>query len=155
MHSMMTHAGIGPGTTARMRQSANSQKRNQGLDPRAMARALRFIDEHLCDNFSLQDLADAACTSRFHFARQFRSSTGCSPMGFVLRARIEAGRQMLSRDEPRIAAVAVALGFFDQSHFTRAFRRVVGVPPRTYARQLCEPSENANAFARHAKEIAA
>jgi AraC family transcriptional regulator len=155
MHSMTTHAGFGPGATARLLRRSNAQPRNQGLDPRAMARALRFIDEHLCDNFSLQDLADAAYTSRFHFARRFRSSTGCSPMGFVLRARIEAGRQMLSRGEPGIAAVAVALGFFDQSHFTRAFRRVVGVPPRTYARQLGQPSANADLFTRHAKDMAA
>lgn len=107
-----------------------------GLNPRALARALDYIRDHLCDSISLEDLAKAACISRFHFARQFRVATGLSPMEFVLNTRVEAGREILRRGELKISTLAVALGFFDQSHFTRAFRRVTGLAPRQFSRQF-------------------
>lgn len=109
---------------------------NKGLSPRALARAQAFIAEHLGESFSLSDLAHAACISRFHFARLFRASTGCSPMEYVLHARMAAAKQMLARGDQKIAATAAALGFFDQSHFTRTFRRVTGVSPRTFSRTI-------------------
>jgi AraC-like DNA-binding protein len=105
-----------------------------GLSARALERALAYIHDHLCENFTLADLARAACISRFHFARLFRASLGSSPMEYVLKTRMEAAKQMLARGDQKIAATAAALGFFDQSHFTRTFRRMTGVSPRTFSR---------------------
>jgi AraC family transcriptional regulator len=99
-----------------------------------LERALGYIHEHLCESFTLTDLARAACISRFHFARLFRASVGSSPMEYVLKARMEAAKRMLVRGDQKIAATAAALGFFDQSHFTRTFRRMTGVSPRAYSR---------------------
>jgi len=117
----------------------------KGLSPPALARVQAYIAAHLGESFSLSDLACAACISRFHFARRFRASTGCSPMEFVLHARMEAAKRLLAQGDQKIAATAAALGFFDQSHFTRTFRRVTGVSPRTFSRQqahfpLSEPA---------------
>ena len=53
-------------------------------------------------------------------------------MGFLLRARIERGKRLLSEGLASIGDVAAALGFADQSHFTRTFKRLVGVPPSEY-----------------------
>ena len=104
-----------------------------GLNARALARTHAYIQAHLCQNFTLADLAQAACISRFHFARQFRSSTGHSPMEYVLKLRMEAAKEMLVRGDQKIATTAAALGFFDQSHFTRTFRRMTGFSPRTFS----------------------
>lgn len=113
-----------------------SLRYSAGLSPCALQRVLAFVRDHLGDNLSLNDLAAAACISRFHFARQFRQTTGFSPMDFILAARIEAGREMLCRGEQKISSLAVALGFYDQSHFTRTFRRVTGLAPRQFRRAL-------------------
>lgn len=112
----------------------NARLAPHGLNERALERALGYIHDHLCENFALADLAHAACISRFHFARLFRASVGCSPMEYVLKARMEAAKQMLARGDQKIAATAAALGFFDQSHFTRTFRRMIGISPRAFSR---------------------
>lgn len=105
-----------------------------GLSARALSRALAFIEQRMCDGFTLDELARTAAISRFHFARQFRVSTGYSPMGYLLHRRIEQACDALRRDCGCIADIAAGLGFFDQSHFTRTFRRVTGMTPRAWAK---------------------
>jgi AraC family transcriptional regulator len=102
------------------------------LDERAFARAAAFVASHLGEPISLADIAAAACISRFHFARMFRARTGYSPMAYVMRLRLERAREMLAREDHCIADTAAALGFYDQSHFTRSFRRAHGVPPHVF-----------------------
>jgi len=102
------------------------------LNMRAFRDVAAHIERHLDERISLSDLAGVAGVSRFHFARQFRLRTGESPMGYLLRVRIERGKQLLRETAASIGEVAAALAFADQSHFTRTFKRLVGVPPREY-----------------------
>ncbi|SDQ87135.1 AraC-type DNA-binding protein [Pseudoxanthomonas sp. CF385] len=108
------------------------QAASRGLSPRALARALDYIERHIGDTITLADIASAACISRFHFARLFRISTGRSPMEFVLAKRIALAKEQLARGPQKISATAASLGFFDQSHFTRTFRRMTGYSPREF-----------------------
>ena len=107
----------------------------QGLSPRALTRALAFIESNLGERFTLESLAASAGMSRFHFARLFRITIGCSPMEYLMRKRIERGKAMLVRGEVSVCDIAAMLGFCDQSHFTRTFRRLIGMSPRDYARR--------------------
>lgn len=107
----------------------------RGLSRRALTRACSYIAENLGERFTLDDLARQAGVSRFHFARLFRVSTGDSPMAYLLKSRIERAKQMLLQDERPVCEIAAALGFCDQSHLTRTFRRLTGVTPREFARQ--------------------
>jgi AraC-like DNA-binding protein len=93
-----------------------------------------YIDDHIGERISLDEPARQAGVSRSQFGRQFRLSTGESPMGDPRRIRIERSMAILQTRATTIAEVAARLGFSDQSHFTRMFGRVVGVPPGTYAR---------------------
>ncbi len=101
----------------------------------AVQRAMAYIDSHLGEDLVLDDLAAAARISKYHFARLFRSATGCSPMAYVMRSRIERAKDMLREDCGLIVEVALELGFCDQSHFTRSFRRETGHTPGEYLRQ--------------------
>lgn len=107
---------------------------SRGLPPGTVARIRDYMLAHIGESISLEALARVACMSRFHFARRFRQSTGCSPMVFLLRMRIQRARCLLEEGESKIADIAAELGFFDQSHFTRTFRRTTGMSPRAYAR---------------------
>jgi AraC family transcriptional regulator len=107
-----------------------------GLAGGALRRVRLYIDEHLGERISLDELARQARVSRFHFARQFRLSTGESPMAYLRRMRIERSKSILQTREATIAEVAAGLGFSDQSHFTRTFGRLVGVSPRSFARRV-------------------
>ena len=104
-----------------------------GLSGSVFSRVRRYIEEHVDQRISLDDLASIAGVSRFHFARQFRRRTGRSPMDYLLRIRIERAKAMLVTREWRVVDVAAALGFADQSHFTRTFRRMVGTSPSSFA----------------------
>jgi AraC-like DNA-binding protein len=108
---------------------------NPGLNPQALARVCAYIEAHLGDAITLDDLAAAACISRFHFARLFRATTQCSPMQFVRQQRVARAQALLAQSSRPISAVAADLGFFDHSHFTRTFRRLTGIPPGRFTRE--------------------
>ena len=110
------------------------QRFRGGLAGGALRRVRAYIEDHIGERISLDQLAQQAGVSRFHFARQFRLSTGESPMGYLRRARIERSKSILQTRDTTIAEVAVRLGFSDQSHFTRTFGRLVGVSPGSFAR---------------------
>jgi transcriptional regulator GlxA family with amidase domain len=55
-------------------------------------------------------------------------------MGYSLRLRVERAKEMLLQSDRRMSEIAVTLGFFDQSHFSRTFRRITGVSPGEYVR---------------------
>lgn len=77
-------------------------------------------------------LAKRAGLTRWHFSRQVRAIAGVSPSQFLQRSRVEAAKHLLERGRPSISDVAYQLGFADQSHFTRTFRRATGITPAKY-----------------------
>ena len=91
-----------------------------------------FIDEHFADSVSLCDLARIARLSPFHLHRIFCQETGMPPHAYQTQVRVNRAKEMLRMRRP-LSQVALATGFADQSHFTRHFRRVVGVTPGRYS----------------------
>ena len=103
----------------------------RGLRPRALVRVLAHIEANAGERHTLASLAEVACVSRFHFARMFRRSMGCTVMAYLTRVRIELAKPRLLENES-LSVLAASLGFCDQSHFTRVFRRATGVTPKRY-----------------------
>ena len=101
----------------------------------AVRRVREFLDEHLAAAVDLQALASLARVSREHLVRSFTAELGMPPHAYHINVRIERAKARLLRGEA-IVDVAHALGFHDQSHFSRHFRRIVGVPPGLLARQF-------------------
>lgn len=100
-------------------------------------RAIERARAYLCDRFnepvSLEELAAVAGLSRFHLLRAFARYTGLPPHAYQIRIRIERARRLLQAGmSPGNAALTV--GFADQSHFARNFKRVLNVTPGRYAR---------------------
>jgi AraC family transcriptional regulator len=87
------------------------------------------IQTHLARRLTLDDLAGAVGLSKFHFARQFRASTGTTPHEFVLRARLDRARLLLERTDTPLGEVAQACGFSDQSHMNRIVKQRLGATP--------------------------
>lgn len=113
------------------------------LSPLALARVSEYVNENLSSTITLEDLASAAHISRFHFARLFRAATGTSPMAYVREARIAAAKELLAQRSQSVSLtdLAVRLGFFDHSHFTRTFRRLTGISPARFTHQLAGVSQ--------------
>jgi AraC family transcriptional regulator len=98
-----------------------------------LSAVLEYLHEHLDASLSLDDLAGVAHVSPYHFARLFKNSTGLPPHQYVIAQRVERAKELLrDRDLLPLADVAVETGFSSQSHFTRHFKRLVGVTPQRF-----------------------
>ncbi len=108
-----------------------------GLAPHILRRVEEYIEAHLSEPISLDDLSGLADMSGFHFHRMFRRVRGCPPHDWVTRRRVERARMHLRAGMP-IAEVAAACGFSSQSHLTRVVRARRGVTPGQ-VRRACRP----------------
>ncbi len=97
---------------------------------------MEFIHSNLENELSIVALARIAQTSPFHFARQFKASTGLTPHRYVLEQRIEMAKRLLTNSHLAIADVAQSCGFATQSHLTSAFRTHVGATPKEFRAYL-------------------
>ncbi len=99
----------------------------------ALAGQLRaYLDGHTTDGTTLGEAARLFDRSVPHLVRSFTDRYGISPYAYVIGARIDEARKRLLHGESP-AEVAVRVGFYDQAHFTRHFKRHVAVPPARYA----------------------
>jgi AraC-like DNA-binding protein len=99
--------------------------------PSAVAQARATLEDRYADHIPLMELAGLVQLSPYHFLRLFRASVGLPPHAYQTQVRIDKAKAMLAHGAP-IASVAAQTGFVDQSHLSRAFKRVVGVSPGNY-----------------------
>jgi AraC family transcriptional regulator len=111
-------------------------RRMCGALPQNKLRAVvEYIEGHLDDSLTLDQLATAAHLSAYHFARRFKAATGLPPHQYVILRRVERSRHLLQQDRDRsLAEIAACAGFSDQSQFSHHFKRVVGVSPGQFRR---------------------
>ena len=106
-----------------------------GLAPWQLRRAKEMFRSDLAMNLPLQHVAEACKLSVSHFARAFKASTGVPPHQWLMVARIEMARDLLVRSAVSLVDIAGMCGFADQSHFSRAFARVMGSSPGAWRRE--------------------
>lgn len=85
---------------------------------------------------ALAELAASAGVHPVHLAREFRKHFRCTIGDFIRRARVEFACHQISETDTPLSEVALAAGFYDQSHFSNIFRRVTGMTPAAY-RTIC------------------
>jgi AraC-like DNA-binding protein len=106
-----------------------------GIQKTKIRRVKEYIDVYYRQDITLGDLAAIAQFSPYHTLRTFRSSVGLTPHAYLIQIRIEEGKRLL-RIGNSISDVSASTGFTDQSHFTRHFKRIMGVTPGQYLPQL-------------------
>lgn len=99
----------------------------------SVVRARELLHERLVRPPSLEELASETGTRPFTLLRSFRAAYGLPPHAFLTQLRVRNAQRLLERGLPP-AEVATSVGFFDQAHLTRHFRRIIGVPPAAYQR---------------------
>jgi AraC-like DNA-binding protein len=108
--------------------------------PKAIRKAIQLIDEHYPEALTLDAVAGHAGISRYHFSRTFKSCTGCSFKNYLNRRRIEAAKHLIRVEGLNASEAAFRVGFGDLSHFSRWFKRLEGVPPSAFRKDL--PKKN-------------
>ncbi len=104
------------------------------LDQKRLQRVMGLIEERIGEDIRLSNLAEAAALSPFHFARQFKASTGEAPAAYVTRRRVERAEELLRHTRLSIPEIAYKLGFAHQSHLHRAFKKRLGQTPGSVRR---------------------
>lgn len=112
---------------------AESAPRALADESEAMRRARRYLIDRYNDNVTLSELAAVAGVSRFHLVRAFSRRYGMPPHAFQVHVRVERATALL-RAGMQASEAATTVGFADQSHLHRHFRRIWGVTPAAYAR---------------------
>ena len=103
-----------------------------GVAEKSLRRVLEYIQVNLAGDLHLQELADVADLSTFHFAKLFKHSTGYSPHQYVLQRRLERAKELLRNPHISLSEVSLRAGFADQSHLSNVFRRFVGLTPARF-----------------------
>lgn len=103
-----------------------------GLSTLKLQQIKEFINENLAQNIKLIELAEIAQLSPYHFLRLFKQTTNLTPHQYILQCRIEKAKFLLQHSQISIVEIASRVGFCDQSHLTRCFKRNLGVTPRQF-----------------------
>lgn len=102
-----------------------------GREHRAIGKAREYLEAHFDEDVSLANLARVVSLSPFYFARLFEKGAGVPPHRYLEGVRIRNACALLDRGE-KIASVAASVGYADQSHLTKRFKRYLGITPRQY-----------------------
>jgi AraC family transcriptional regulator len=103
--------------------------------PRWLAEVIEKLETGFRQPVRFSELAASAGVHPVHLARAFRTRFGVSPGGYLRRLRVRwAAKALLEQPERPVAALASEAGFYDQSHFCRTFKALMGTTPSYFRR---------------------
>jgi len=118
------------GVMREMEQAAEQWRPYRQFEP-----VIHYIDKHYRENIKVGDLASVVNLSVSQFEKRFRLIFNITPSKFLIRYRIVRASNELIHTENKIIHIAVDNGFFDHSHFSREFKRIMGMSPGVYRKQ--------------------
>jgi AraC-like DNA-binding protein len=121
----------------RLRQRLNPRAESQPPQTGVAHQLRQLLDEHVTTPLKLSDAATTLDRSTAHLVRSFTASFGVSPHAYLIGRRIDAARRLLLTGMPA-SRVAAEVGFYDQAHLTRHFKRHTSTTPVRYARSGAE-----------------
>ena len=102
---------------------------------------VQLIHKQFAEPLTSTKLASMAGLSRSQFDRVFHRLFGTSPREYLIRVRVNAACRLLTESNLKCTDIALETGFFDHSHFSRVFQRVMGIPPLTYRQRHLPQSQ--------------
>jgi AraC-like DNA-binding protein len=113
---------------------ASDGEERRGLPRGALQRVEEYVDANMDSALEIDELAAVARMSPSHFTRSFSKSVGLTPHRYVIQCRVAKARELLATTDLSLIDIALNMGFSDQSHFSRRFQELVGVPPGAFRR---------------------
>ena len=124
-----------------LRDYAQAGESEPKAEPRAEIRAVcDYLTANYAASVSLDELAKIACLSKYHLLRAFTKETGITPYCYLETLRIDRAKELLKSGKSP-AEVAQETGFSDQSHFTNAFKHMIGLTPGQFRRVFSGETE--------------
>ena len=98
----------------------------------AILKCQKYIFEHLYDKISLSKLADYSSMNPCYLSHLFKKEVGISISDYMQKERIEESKKLILSGKKSLVDIYVPLGFIDQSHFSKTFKKFVGITPKEY-----------------------
>ncbi len=105
-------------------------------DVRVVKYTEEYLRSHLCSDFSLDELASFANYSPYHFIRIFKKHTGKTPFEYLAELKMERAKTLLKNKNYSVNEVSFLCGYANRTHFSTVFKRMVGMPPSKYRKQV-------------------
>jgi AraC family transcriptional regulator len=116
--------------------------RGESVAPRWLLNVKRLLRERCAESWSLTDVAAQVAVHPGYLAGAFRRHFGCTVGEFVRSQRIAGACDALANGNAPLSEIALAAGFADQSHFTRTFKRQLGLTPAAYRKAMSRPDRS-------------
>ena len=97
---------------------------------------ISYLEEHFTSEVSMKDMATLAGLSSTQFNLRFRQLLRMTPTAYLMTLRIDQAQHLLTRTDKPISEIAVEVGFYDQSQFTKIFKKQAGITPKAYRRRF-------------------
>ena len=91
-----------------------------------------YISDNLSENINIEKLANLIGTDKYNLIKRFKTSVNQTPYQFILQKKLKYGKNMLSNPKYTISEIAFMLNFSDQSHFTKAFKKMYALTPKEF-----------------------
>jgi len=122
-------------TLLQPRQANEPQRKRGKLAPYHLRKSVDYIEQNCGRTIRLDELAQLTGLSQSYFCSAFRESTGMPPQQWQMKARVERAKSLLKDADTPLASVALRVGFADQAHLTRVFRKIVGTTPGAWRKE--------------------
>ncbi|ANY68127.1 hypothetical protein BBD42_17815 [Paenibacillus sp. BIHB 4019] len=113
-------------------RSRSAERRQRSSWPDKVQRAAAYMEQHYTRPESLDDIAAAAGSSKYHLTRTFAEATGMTLLAYMTRLRMEKATQLLRQSPLSVHEVALAVGYTSGSYFSKVFRSWTGFPPSEF-----------------------
>ena len=107
-------------------------KEKQSSGKSLSAAAQQYIEDHITEKFSLQEMADALFVNGSYLLRVFRNYTGTTPLCYHHLVRCSKAKELLLHTDQSITEIGEAVGFVSSSHFSHVFGKTEGCTPKEY-----------------------
>lgn len=94
-----------------------------------------FIDNNLTSKLNLEELSKIANINKYGFAKKFKTSTGMSPMNYILMKKIFSSKKIITKNS-ELTQIAFDYDFSDMAHYSKTFKRFIGVSPKNFQNSL-------------------
>lgn len=99
-----------------------------------------YIDVNYSENITLEQLADISHVNKYYLAHTFTETFGISPINYLISIRIKKAEKLLETSDYSLAFISRSCGFSSSSHFAQTFKKINGVSPSIYRKQIREKS---------------
>jgi AraC-like DNA-binding protein len=141
LHKLSRRFSRGRGSMSRRKNASRSVGLVAPIDPRVTT-SVMFITKNLRRLPSATRLPRTVNLSTSRFYELFKAQTGTCPASYIKNQRMSAAAKLLSASLKSVKEIAAEVGFNDQSHFVRDFKRRYGMTPTTYRRRFYQASSD-------------